>query len=215
MNFTAIEREEDMNEIIQVKAAEIIDKELLDFIDGGSEERGLGDAIVNIIEDIVFTEVEKWRKEKYKTIREFTDTVREVYSEEILSEKLELDKWYRKAAVNPNKENERGISFEIVLETIKNSAVSITSEILSDAVSDISIKMAEMVFVAMCAIPAVGKLLFTVIAPEAIYDLRANNWERAKSIALPKITGYCLPLWLREKVTDDGLRDSLNRKRDN
>ena len=190
---------------------EIIDKELRDLIDGRSGERGLGDAIVNIIEDIIFTDLDKWRKEKYKTICEFADAVKEGYPEKILSEKLELDKWYRKAVVNHNEEEERGISFEIELETIKNSAVSITSEILSDAVSDISIKMAERVFAVMGAIPAVGKLLFTVIAPEAIYDLRANNWERAKSIALPKITGYCLPLWLREKVTDDGLRDSLNR----
>lgn len=89
--------QKDLSNIIQNRIPEIIVKDIPDLVDGVGGELGIGAVIVDIVQEIVFTELDKWRKGRYKTINDATNAIRVECSEEKLAEKLENDSRYMEA----------------------------------------------------------------------------------------------------------------------
>jgi hypothetical protein len=86
--------QKDISHIIQKRIPELIVQDIPDLVGDVDDKTGIGPVIVEIVQEIVFTEMDKWRKGKYKTIDNATEAIREECTEEKLARRLEKDRRY-------------------------------------------------------------------------------------------------------------------------
>ncbi len=253
--------QKDISHIIQNRIPELIIQDIPDLVGDIDEKTGIGPVIIELVQEIVFAEMDKWRKGKYKTIDDATDAIKAECTEENLTRRLEHDARYMKAVgdwytdklgkdialelqelcqkYNVRKEfelkdlNISGVKVDIgsingskmvdldlfdvlggiiglIAGIIAYIALPTVIGIILVLISMLSATLAGILFVILAAIPVGGWAIIAVVAGYALYVLVTNGVDSVKEKFSQRITGYDLPSWVRERVTDGKIKESFN-----
>ncbi|HHV13118.1 MAG TPA: hypothetical protein GXX75_22865 [Clostridiales bacterium] len=260
-NDKSIAFQKDISHIIQNRIPELIIQDIPDLVGDMEEKTGIGPVIADLVQEIVFTEMDKWRKGKYKTIDDATDAIKAECTEENLSSRLKNDSRYMEAVgdwytnklskdialelqelcqkYNVKKEfelkdlNISGVKVDmgsinggkmvdlgmmdvlggvigLIAGIIAYIALPTVIGIILLLVSMLSATLGGILFLILAAIPVGGYAIIAVVAGYALYVLVTNGVDSVKEKFSQKITGYDLPSWVRERVTDSKIKESFN-----
>jgi molecular chaperone DnaK (HSP70) len=92
--------QKDISQIIKTRIPKIIEEDIPALVDGVGTVSGIGNAVADIIENIVITEFSSWKKGKHKTINDATAAIKRECTEETLSAKLNGSSSYKSAISN-------------------------------------------------------------------------------------------------------------------